>query len=177
MTGSRHKSHRPTRPHFFTCTTIGQTPIFTRPDTTQKVLDSLRRLQEEGRLAIYGYVVLEDHVHLIASAEDLAKELGELKSSTAEGIIELLERLEVRSSLRQLRRHQAKQPLQAADRLWQESSQPQMIENREMMRQKLEYIHANPVKRGYVADPTLLRYSSARNYAGQPGLLPVTTDW
>ena len=28
------------------------------------------------------------------------------------------------------------------------------------MRQKLEYIHNNPVKRGYVDDPTHWRYSS-----------------
>jgi hypothetical protein len=35
-----------------------------------------------------------------------------------------------------------------------------------MMLQKLEYMHVNPVKRGYVDDPLHWRYSSARNYAG-----------
>jgi putative transposase len=46
-----------------------------------------------------------------------------------------------------------------------------------MMWQKIEYIHINPVKRGFVDDPTHWRYSSARNYAGLPGLMPVKTDW
>jgi hypothetical protein len=46
-----------------------------------------------------------------------------------------------------------------------------------MMRQKLEYIHNNPVKRGYVDDPKHWRYSSARNYAGTPGLIEVATMW
>lgn len=46
-----------------------------------------------------------------------------------------------------------------------------------MMRQKIEYIHNNPVKRGYVDKPTDWRYSSARNYAGMEGLIPVTTKW
>ncbi len=46
-----------------------------------------------------------------------------------------------------------------------------------MMWQKLEYIHNNPVVRGYVNDPIHWRYSSARNYAGQVGLVPVTTQW
>ena len=46
-----------------------------------------------------------------------------------------------------------------------------------MMEQKLEYIHWNPVKRGYVDDPTHWRYSSARNYAGMPSLISVVTDW
>jgi len=42
---------------------------------------------------------------------------------------------------------------------------------------KFDYIHDNPVKRGYVDDPVHWRYSSARDYAGQPGLVKVITDW
>ncbi|MGO9463715.1 MAG: hypothetical protein ACLQIB_24200 [Isosphaeraceae bacterium] len=71
-------------------------------------------------------------------------------------------------------------PLHKTDRpfqLWQEGSQPEMIEADVMLRQKLECIHNNPVKRGYVSDPTHWRYSSARNYAGIESLVAVTTDW
>ncbi|MEZ4867193.1 MAG: hypothetical protein R3C14_38070 [Caldilineaceae bacterium] len=46
-----------------------------------------------------------------------------------------------------------------------------------MLRQKIEYIHNHPVQRGYVELPTHWRYSSARNYAGQEGLIPVQTTW
>jgi hypothetical protein len=46
-----------------------------------------------------------------------------------------------------------------------------------MMRQKIDYIHYNPVKRGFVDEPEHWRYSSARNYAGLPGLIDVATDW
>jgi hypothetical protein len=41
-----------------------------------------------------------------------------------------------------------------------------MILNEAVMREKLDYIHANPVKRGYVNLPEHWRYSSAANYAG-----------
>ena len=44
------------------------------------------------------------------------------------------------------------------------------------MREKLDYIHNNPVKRGYVADACHWRYSSAQNYAGKEGLIEVVTD-
>jgi putative transposase len=44
------------------------------------------------------------------------------------------------------------------------------------MRQKLDYIHANPVARGYVDAPSHWRMSSARNYEGFPGLIDVVTD-
>jgi putative transposase len=46
-----------------------------------------------------------------------------------------------------------------------------------MMEQKIAYIHHNPVRRGYVDYPELWRYSSARDYAGIEGLLPVEMEW
>ncbi|WP_415228798.1 hypothetical protein [Psychromonas sp.] len=43
---------------------------------------------------------------------------------------------------------------------------PELIQNEAMMLQKIEYIHHNPVKRGYVDQAVHWRYSSARNYEG-----------
>lgn len=51
------------------------------------------------------------------------------------------------------------------------------IGNLEMMRQKIDYLHQNPVKRGYIEQPEHWRYSSARDYAGVDGLLPVDKNW
>ena len=45
--------------------------------------------------------------------------------------------------------------------------------NKEIFRQKLDYIHNNPVKRGYADDLAHWRYFSYRNYIKQPGLLQV----
>ncbi|WP_254045381.1 hypothetical protein [Thiohalocapsa sp. ML1] len=61
--------------------------------------------------------------------------------------------------------------------LWQEGSHPQCIQGEEMLRQKLEYIHNNPVKRGFVDEPEHWRWSSARNYAGREGMIEVFTGW
>jgi len=56
---------------------------------------------------------------------------------------------------------------------WQEGSLAELILSDDMMREKLDYIHFNPVKRGYVDKPEHWRYSSARNYAGLEGLIPI----
>lgn len=61
--------------------------------------------------------------------------------------------------------------------VWQEGSHPQEIKDDEMMRQKLEYVHINPLKREYVDEAVHWRYSSARNYEGLQGLIPVQTRW
>jgi putative transposase len=56
---------------------------------------------------------------------------------------------------------------------WQEGVHAELIFSEAMMREKLEYIHANPVKRGYVELPEHWRYSSARNYMGLAGLIDI----
>ena len=177
MTRSRYKVCEAGHPHFLTCTVVGWLPVFTRPETVEIVLASWRFLQEQGRLVIFGYVILENHLHWITSADDLGREVGDFKSYTARQIIDLLEARKVYTILRQLKQLKARHKTDREHQLWQEGSHPQLIQGREMMRQKLEYMHNNPVERGYVDDPTHWRYSSARNYAGQPGLLPVMMDW
>ena len=58
-------------------------------------------------------------------------------------------------------------------RFWQEGAHAEMIFSEAVMREKLNYIHRNPVKRGYVDSPEHWRYSSARNYLGEPGLIGI----
>ncbi len=43
--------------------------------------------------------------------------------------------------------------------------------------QKLDYIHQNPVKRGYIDNAEDWRYPSARNYAGKEDLIEIFTSW
>jgi REP element-mobilizing transposase RayT len=177
MTRTRYKICEQGQPHFLTCTVVGWTPVFTRPETTEIVLESWRFLQRENRLAIYGYVILENHLHVIASADDLGKEIGGFKSYTARRIIDFFEARKIGVILRQLKYRKEKCKIDREFQLWQEGSHPQAIQNDDMMLQKLEYIHNNPVVRGFVDDPTHWRWSSARNYAGQAGLIPVVTQW
>src|SRR4051812_43738967 len=90
MTRTRYRVAVPDQIHFLTCTVAGWLPVFTRPTTVQMILDSWRFLQERQRLTVYGYVILENHLHLIASAPDLSKEIGDFKSFTARQIIDHL---------------------------------------------------------------------------------------
>ena len=177
MGRSRFRFGESAFPHFLTCTVVGWLPVFTRPETVQVLLDSWQFLHDNNRLTLLGYVVLENHVHFIASAENLAKEVGDFKSYTARRLIDYLRERRVQTLLDGLEFHKVRHKTDREFQLWQEGSHPQIIESESMLRQKLEYIHLNPVKRGYVADPTHWRYSGARNYAGVETLVSVTTDW
>ena len=177
MPRSRYVIHDEQEPHFLTCTVHNRVPVFTRPDATDIVLDSLRFLQENGRLVVYGYVVMVNHIHLVASSPELTKTSGEFKSHTARRILTLLQANRARTLLWQLTRTTVQDNPQRQRHLWRPGSHPQQILSEDMMRQKLEYIHNNPVARGHVDDPLHWRYSSARNYEGKDALLSVMTDW
>jgi len=177
MTRSRYRIYETEYPYFMTGTIVGWLPVFTRPEAANIVLDSWRYLQRERQFKLFGYVILENHLHLIASAPELPKAIKNFKSFTARQIIDLLESRQVEVLLRQLRIHKLPHKTESEHQVWQEGHHPEQIQNDEMMWQKLEYMHNNPVLRGYVDDPLHWRYSSARNYAGQPGLIDVITDW
>ncbi len=48
--------------------------------------------------------------------------------------------------------------------VWQEGYHPVLIKSEKWFYQKLNYIHDNPVRKGYVEKPDYWKYSSARNY-------------
>jgi REP element-mobilizing transposase RayT len=160
-----------------TCTVVGWLPVFTRPDAVQILFDSWQYLKKNVRFQLYGYVILENHLHVIASAPDLANAMKSFKMYTARQVVDLLERNKADVLLSQLRAHKMSYKVDSEYQVWQEGSKPKEIGNTEIMWQKLEYTHMNPVKRGYVDEPVHWRYSSARNYAGTPGLIEVVTDW
>lgn len=177
MTRSKYRIYEGDRPHFMTWTIVGWLPVFTRREAVEIIYDSWRFLQRERGFALFGYVILENHLHLIASAPELAAAVKNSKSYTARQIVDLLERRFAEVLLQQLRFHKLVHKDESNYQVWQEGSHPQQLDSDAMMWQKLEYIHNNPVERGYVDDPLHWRYSSARNYAGQPGLIDVMTDW
>ena len=176
MGRSRYKILEPQHPHFVTFTVLHWIPVFTRPDTVEILLDSLRFLSREG-LKVYAWVVLENHCHLVLQSEALDRDVARFKSWTARRLIQYLIENNVRQILEQLAFYKRAHKRDRAYQFWQEGVHPQQVQGEAIMRQKVEYIHLNPVKRGYVDDAVHWRYSSARDYAGCPGLLEICTEW
>lgn len=177
MGRSKYKILESTLPHFLTCTVVRWIPLFERSELATIVLDSLRFLQRERRIVLFAYVIMKDHLHLIASSNDLGKEVGDFKSFTARNIIDTLKAQNSSQLLDSLRQAKLLHKSDREFQVWQEGSHPQGIQGNKMMRQKIEYVHNNPVRKEYVFDAVDWEYSSARNYAGQRGLIDVTLVW
>jgi putative transposase len=173
MGRSRYVITEPDKPHFLTCTIVEWLPVFTRPETVDILLDCWRYQREKQGLKFYGYVVLENHCHFVAQSENLSKSVISFKSFTARKIIDTLTKNNVEMLLKHLRFAKSAHKQDREYQFWQEGVHAELIFNEAMMREKLDYIHNNPIKRGYVNLPEHWRYSSASNYAGQEGLLEI----
>jgi hypothetical protein len=110
-------------------------------------------------------VILDNHLHAILAAPNLAAVLRDLKSFTAAKILEQLATENREWLLNQLRYYRGAYKRNEYQ-VWQEGSHPQVIADDAMMHQKLEYLHNNPVKRGWVVAPEHWRYSSAHEWLG-----------
>jgi REP element-mobilizing transposase RayT len=137
------------------------------------ILDSLKYLQKDVGLKVYAFVVLENHLHLVVQSENIAKDMARFKSFTARNIIDYLKLNNAKSILDQLNFYKKYHKQDREFQLWQEGMQPKQIQNAEMMKERINYIHNNPVKRGYVDKPKHWRYCSARIYEGYQGLLDI----
>ncbi len=176
MGRSRYTFTQTDAPHFMTLTVLHWIPVFTRPETVEIVLDSLRYLIKEG-LSVYSYVILENHLHLIAQSQQLDRDIARLKSFTAKQLLAHLQKHNVKTILDQLAFYKKAHKGDRQYQFWQEGGHPECIQSDVMMRQKVDYIHQNPVKRGYVDLAEHWRYSSARDYLGSEGLLQVCKLW
>ena len=173
MARSRYRILEPEKPHFLTCTVVEWLPVFTRPDAVQTILDSWSHQRKNDDLRLFGYVILENHLHFVAQAPRLDKCVTNFKSFTAARLIDLLEAHKAERLLTRLRFAKQAHKRNRQYQFWQEGSHAEQVISESVMRQKLEYIHYNPVKRGYVDRPEHWRYSSARNYLRQPGLIDI----
>ena len=177
MGRSRYKIVEPTHPHFVTCTILNWLPLFTRKKSVDILLDSLRHLQQKENLKLYAYVILENHIHLIVQSDDVAKSMRHFKSFTAKALLKLLQKENAQTLLKQFQFYKKAHKTDKTYQLWQEGYQPKLIQTDAMMIGKIQYIHNNPVKRGYVDEAVHWRYSSARDYEGVDGLIEVERFW
>src|SRR5262245_23763002 len=90
MARTRYKIFETEHPSFLTCTVVNWLPIFSRRECAQIILDSLTHMHQTGRWTLFAYVIMENHLHLIAKSPVPSSEVGRFKSFTARKIIDFL---------------------------------------------------------------------------------------
>ena len=140
--------------YFLTLTVQRWYYLFDRHHRWQILADSIRYCQEHKGLEINGYVFMLNHLHLIVTSPDVAGLLRDFKRFTSRQLKENLETTEP-TVLRLFI------DAEGVYRLWMDTNAPKKIENPDFYVQKLNYIHENPVRKGYVARAEHWVWSSA----------------
>jgi len=161
---SRYKISAEDGCYFITSTIVEWLPIFTSKPYFDIMIDSLTFCRNEKKLQLFGYVIMDNHFHLIITGPNLTRTITDLKKFTAKKVIEQLQVDRKEWLLNQLAYFKKRHKTKSYYQVWQEGHHPKLIESGDMLIQKLEYIHNNPVKRGLVVQPEHWLYSSARNY-------------
>jgi len=166
--------------YFLTMTVVNWVDVFTRPVYRHIIVNALKYNQENKGLVIYGWCLMSNHLHLIAEADEkynLSDILRDFKKFTSKAIVK-----EIEENPEESRKKWMLSEFEFAGRyksniknykFWQDGNEAKEIHSNSFLGQKLEYIHENPVKAEIVENAEEYIYSSAKNYAGEQGLIDV----
>ncbi|MCB0519242.1 MAG: transposase [Lewinellaceae bacterium] len=177
---NKYRIHDQQGLNYLTLTTVGWVDVFAWQCYRDILIDSLKYCQGHKGLEVCGYVVMSNHIHLIAQTQgyDLSDVLRDFKKFTSKAIIKTVqEDAESRREwMMELFRYYGKRNGDNKEfQVWQQDNHPVALWSLPVIWQKLGYIHLNPVRAGWVAQPEYWLYSSAPNYMGGKGLLEVST--
>ena len=118
-------------------------------------------------LHVFGYVIMLNHFHLIAQTEigvRFQDVMRDMKKYTSKAIAKELEK-DIRKLLLCVLKMAAEEEKGKRNyKIWQNDYHPKILYTDKVCRQKLAYMHHNPVRKGFVSNAEEWLYSSARNY-------------
>jgi putative transposase len=158
--------------HFITGNVLHRIPIFTQEECCKAFLESWVGLLHDWPSKLIAFVIMPDHFHSIFNPKDgdIRGFTGALKSLSARKIVGLTgdKRFVLTNPDKDGSTHQ----------VWQESFKAMPLWSPWMIRQKINYIHANPVKARLVASAKDYKWSSFRAFyfnSGEP--IAVDHEW
>lgn len=181
MSGDRYFINDQHSCYFLTITVVQWVDVFTRRDYRDVIIDSLSHCIDNKGLKLYAWVIMSNHIHLVAectSPHRLTDFLRDFKKFASKKIVETI--CEIPESRREWLldkfSFEARRTGRAKEfKVWQDDNHAIDLCSYDIeIMEKIDYIHLNPVRAGLVDDPEDYVYSSARDYGRiRNGLLKV----
>jgi REP element-mobilizing transposase RayT len=165
--------------YFVSFATINWMDVFVRDIYFFEVVSSLDYCRKNKGMEIYCWCIMPSHVHLIFRAKENnpGDVLRDFKTHTSKSIQKLINDNPQESRkewlLWMMERAGAKNSNVTFRQFWQQHNKPIELWSPEVIDQKVDYIHFNPVEAGFVSEPHHWKYSSALDYSGGKGLLEI----
>jgi REP element-mobilizing transposase RayT len=166
-----YRIHDDASVYFVTFSVVSWLPVFVSERACRLLTDSLAFCHAQKGLRINAYVIMPTHLHAIVfdhehDAARLTQSLNAFRRYTGRILADDAVKNQPHVFSEVFR--QAAGP-DRQRRFWQPTRHPIAVRTQSFWKQKLDYIHANPVRKGLVQYPEDWRFSSARYYAtGDP---------
>ena len=173
------KSRDPNTIHYVTAVTFRRVPIFRSDMACSLFINTLDETRSKYPFKLVGYVVMPDHVHLLLNPQscDIGDLMRRLKGVSARRILDWLREEGRASSLAKLRLDNP-QRRSHTHAVWLKDFSAVDLWSPKFIRQKLHYIHCNPVRAGLCEHPANWRWSSYQAYLShEQGDVPIEMDW
>ncbi|MFA6057438.1 MAG: transposase [Taibaiella sp.] len=147
---------------FFTATILEWKKLLKPEKYKNIIINSLRFLVKELRVTIHGFVIMDNHIHIIwcihhpFTREQVQRDFLKF---TAQAI-----KFDLITSHPQVLPHFSVEAKDRKFQFWERNPLSMDLWNEAIVIQKLTYVHENPVKAGIVANPSNYKYSSAMFY-------------
>jgi putative transposase len=166
--------------YYMTFTVVGWIDVFSRQLYKDIFIESLKYCQQSKGLRLHAYVIMSNHVHLVASVTggfNLSAFVRDCKKFTAKKILAEVETNPIESRadwmLHQFKYFASRHSRNEKYQLWQHDNHFVELTSAAFTQQKIDYIHNNPVRAGLVYKPEDYVYSSASNYTGIDQIIDV----
>lgn len=177
---SKYKVGEDALPHFVTFSVVGWVDVFSRESYKEIFVNSLKYCQEHKGLNLHAWVVMTNHVHLIISSSSNKIEhlVRDIKKYSSKQIVAAIQENPTESRKEWMlnlfsyagRNNSNNKEYQ----FWKQDYHPIELDNHEKLKQRLDYLHENPVRSGLVWEPWHYKYSSAIDYfTKEQGLLKI----
>jgi REP element-mobilizing transposase RayT len=174
-----YKSNEPNTFHYVTLVTHNRVPVFRSEEACQIFVDVVREVRERFPYKLIGYVLMPDHVHAIVNnkVNTTSEWLHRVRGNSAQRILAGLRDERHLMSLKKLELAN-KQKRQHTHAVWQKDPSVIDLWSHGFVRQKLNYLHLNPVRAGLCEHPADWKWSSYRAYfPHKAGEVPIEIDW
>ena len=160
---------------------VGWVDVFTRNVYKDILIESWRYCQQQKGLLIHAYVIMTNHVHMIISRNStisLEAIMRDMKKFTSSRILEAIKKEQESRREWMLNIFSVaglKNSNNSKYQFWQQDNHPIECDTARILEQKMEYIHENPVRAGFVEKAEDWIYSSAGDYyCNKKGLIELS---
>ncbi|WP_396592084.1 REP-associated tyrosine transposase [Allomuricauda sp. R78024] len=174
-----YKFRNPNAAYFVSFATVYWIDVFTRPQYFKVLAKSIEYCRAAKGMELYAYCFMPNHTHMIfrSSDGDPSGLLRDFKKHTAKQLLQLVKENPQESRkewlLSLFERAGKKKNNVSKYQFWQHHNKPVELWSNAVIKQKVDYIHYNPVKSGFVTKPEDWKYSSARNFADDHTVLQI----